>query len=1111
MFLGLNRKLRNLIRRRARVRVDDHTSYAAFISYSHRVDGKLAPALQASLRRFALPWFAWRGRNIFRDDTGLALTEELWPSIQNALDCSQQFILLASYHAANSDWVRREVQHWLSLDRSLPLLVVTADDVPTWRAHEVKDNDVSEGNFDPDRSAVLPPALVRAYQKEPLWIDFRWANTEKHLHERDPRYRQAIARLVAAVEGKTLDQILDLDVAHKRRLITITGMVILLLAALSIWATANLVSARQQLANTHITQGRLLAGTRPAVARLHFTRAVQISSPFWLRLFLKKENGIARTWLGTNDWEPVPAIFWHGQEVIDTAYCDVRGLLATASADGAVRLWSTHDYGRSPVVISRPGKPRLWSLAFSGDGETIFVISNKEGNLGFEAWNTETGRPTHSTVPQESRFRSITWSPDHRFLLTEDPNGMVQVHSLPVDGVMGRPFGPIDADSEPVLSPSGRTVLITDRSFQVHCFDVVQGKQLQARIEHTSTPAALQFNPDGKTFTTVEDGRTLRFWTTRNCKPFGKSLQHDNLIMAVSISHDGKFLLTEGPEAEDAAKSGSVDVVQGWDLSSGRQLFAPIRYGALYETPSFSPDDKVFVTVTGSHARLWKASTGAPLGAEIEQGEQILHTAYSPNSRLLATAGAHGSIRVWALHDGTSSAPAMEQEGQVLSLQFLSEDTLMAVSLDHTVRIWTLPGQQDQNVRVFAANQAAIPSTSHSGAVVWVGFSPDDRLAVSASIDGTARIWDVSSGNLIHILAHAGRVNHASFSSDSLLVLTVSDDNSAAVWDASTGQMKHLLKHPKSVRYGEFSPDGTSLLTACADGHVRIWNRQSGKALAEFGVEDDSLDHASYGHDGKTVVSSSENGAVRVWSVRSGKEQMCICVDDHLQTFMALLSPDDRFVGIARAEFGQIWNLAKNREAFRFLNRNGVKSIAFNPDGSRMITGGINGTAQVWDVLTGRPVGLPLVNDNSIWQVVFSGDGYRVATAGFDHNAKVWDADSGLMLGLPFIHAAEVFSVAFSKDGTRLLTGSADKNVRIWKTEPAREDARLLQLKAEVASALTLDEASQTVRLLSESEWKSRRQLLNNLGTLKWNFRVNRAEVRVAVLHGRSWLERVPG
>lgn len=87
-------------------RPPDGRRYNGFISYSHAADGALAPALQRGLQRFAKPWYRARALSIFRDDTSLTATPHLWTSIQQALDDSEFFILLASPDAAASPWVR---------------------------------------------------------------------------------------------------------------------------------------------------------------------------------------------------------------------------------------------------------------------------------------------------------------------------------------------------------------------------------------------------------------------------------------------------------------------------------------------------------------------------------------------------------------------------------------------------------------------------------------------------------------------------------------------------------------------------------------------------------------------------------------------------------------------------------------------------------------------------------------------------------------------------------------------------------------------------------------------------------------------------------------------
>lgn len=75
---------------------DAEPAYAAFLSYSHAADDRLAGALQRAIQRLAKPWYRMRALRVFRDQSSLAANPALWPSIQDALDRSEAFILLAA-------------------------------------------------------------------------------------------------------------------------------------------------------------------------------------------------------------------------------------------------------------------------------------------------------------------------------------------------------------------------------------------------------------------------------------------------------------------------------------------------------------------------------------------------------------------------------------------------------------------------------------------------------------------------------------------------------------------------------------------------------------------------------------------------------------------------------------------------------------------------------------------------------------------------------------------------------------------------------------------------------------------------------------------------------
>ena len=69
--------------------------FDAFVSYSHVADGRLAPALQKAMQRLAKPWYRVRALRVFRDESALSANPHLWTSIQEALDQSEWFVLLA--------------------------------------------------------------------------------------------------------------------------------------------------------------------------------------------------------------------------------------------------------------------------------------------------------------------------------------------------------------------------------------------------------------------------------------------------------------------------------------------------------------------------------------------------------------------------------------------------------------------------------------------------------------------------------------------------------------------------------------------------------------------------------------------------------------------------------------------------------------------------------------------------------------------------------------------------------------------------------------------------------------------------------------------------------
>ena len=118
-------------------------------------------------------------------------------------------------------------------------------------------------------------------------------------------------------------------------------------------------------------------------------------------------------------------------------------------------------------------------------------------------------------------------------------------------------------------------------------------------------------------------------------------------------------------------------------------------------------------------------------------------------------------------------------------------------------------------------------------------MSADGRWVVSASYDGTLKIWDRESGEMVHSLqGHTNWVRGCTMSADGRWVVSASDDETLKIWDRESGEMVHSLQgHTDWVRGCAMSADGKWVVSSSDDKTLKVWEMQSGRCLCTLPLE----------------------------------------------------------------------------------------------------------------------------------------------------------------------------------------------------------------------------------------------------------------------------------
>ena len=675
-------------------------------------------------------------------------------------------------------------------------------------------------------------------------------------------------------------------------------------------------------------------------------------------------------------------------------------------------------------------------------------------------------------------------------------------------------------------SADGERVVTASQDGSARVWDGRTGQPVTPPLRHRGPVRWVEFSPEGGLVVTASDDGTARVWDVATASA--------SASIAESRVPGGPDSSEPGLAAWPAEAATGPQASAFGDPERRRQLVPPslaarqmlvLEHQGPVVMANFSPDGLRVVTAsTDATARLWDTRTGEPIGAVLGHNDRVNAARFSPDGHWVVTVSDDGTARVWDAELREPVGGALTHPGGVAWAEFSPDGVqLVTAGRDGVARIWVrhagedvsiLPeqpshGRQSAPSRVFesegqrrltpgAAEFKAQPPLEHQGPVVMASFSPDGLRVVTASDDGTARVWDARNGRPVTGPLKCGdQVRAARFSPDGLRVVTASADQTARVWDAFDGEAwTEPFAHGHRLTWAEFSPDGTRVATSSEDGSACVWDVRLGRALRrrvqlgqaveealpsadgrwylvgllpDRGTPDCAVDvrrsdeeadvplsvrfpgvasHFRYSPDEQRALAVTDDGLLRIWAVASGK-----LVDEPLpvggRVHTVEFSPDSKWIVTGGTDcLAQLWEAARILETPDLVRSGQVQpsSLPYFKDSPERGAGGewgITGVAHEAEDLDGskrrlarvRRVGGGLPHDGEVWSARFSSTANKLVTASGDGVTRLWSVPEGRLLRELRGHQGAVYHAEFSQDGRRVVTAGDDLTARIWDAE----------------------------------------------------------------------------
>ena len=400
-----------------------------------------------------------------------------------------------------------------------------------------------------------------------------------------------------------------------------------------------------------------------------------------------------------------------------------------------------------------------------------------------------------------------------------------------------------------------------------------------------------------------------------------------------------------------------------------------------------------------------------PEGAKMRLGKgRINDVKFSPDGDLLAVA-THIGIWVYDAHVGAEIALLNDKPKNIRTIAFSPDSKTLATgswSREGAIQLWDI----DTATQVSTMGKGI-------GSVGVLAFSEDGKTLASVGWGKVIRfyVWDVGTGfEVSHFTGQQVSVRGRALavSPNHRFVASVgANRNKIFILDTRTGDLRHTIEGREDLASSlVFSPDSKTLVSGHAT--IRLWNVETGKQMSRLDGHTRVVDVLTFSPDGKILASGDSSGEIRLWNIGAGGDQLSL----------------PRLLGGITGKGKPLSDSPALTE-----HKRPIEALAFNADGTTLVSASRDTTIRLWDVDTRNPHLMIAGHTEAIKALGFLEDGKTLASGSSDCTLRLWNTETQDQQLIPIKHRWSALDFAFSQDGKTVALGSPGSNVRLWNTD----------------------------------------------------------------------------